>query len=80
MSDVIPVNNETPKPKEPKEKVVMQIILLPDGNIKLAGMIQDKVFAYGLLMTALDLVRDYNAPKIVKAPGGLMHFVRNGKK
>ena len=66
---------------QPEEKIVMQIILTRGGQVKVqGGIIADKIAAYGLLQCAIEEVRKFNEPKIVKPVGGVMNFIRgNGK-
>lgn len=75
--------NESMLPDEPKEKVVMEIILTNEGEILVRGMIQDKTIALGLLEQAKMKLQEYWASleiKLVKPKGDIMNFIRNGKK
>lgn len=74
--------NEKPAEAQPEEKIVMQIILTRSGQVKVqGGIIADKIASYGLLQCAIEEIRKYNEPKIVKPVGGVMNFIRgNGHK
>ncbi len=78
MSDEI--KNETNEAGQPDERVVMQLILTKEGQLKVVStFIGDKMACYGLLEVAKDAIRELHAPKLIKAPGGMMNFIRNGR-
>ena len=66
--------------EQPLEKVVLQIILTKDGQVKVSGMIHDKVVALGFLELAKHTLHEHWKSQEVKIhkPGGIMNFVRNG--
>lgn len=68
---------------EPDEKVVMQLILTKSGQLRVIGsVINDKILSYGLLELAKSTLEKFwkeSESKIIKSPGGIMGFVRNGK-
>jgi hypothetical protein len=45
------------------EPVRLTIECGPEGNVSVFGPIQDKLFCYGLLEIAKDVIRDYGAKK-----------------
>lgn len=45
--------------------VQILITLHPDGRIDVAGPVQDKLFCYGLIECAKDVIRDYKPAAIV---------------
>lgn len=62
-----------------EDKIVMQIILTKDGQLKvISPVLQDKTACYGLLEQAKDAIREAHSPRIVK-PGGILRFARNGR-
>ena len=77
MSDLVNEGNEE---AQPKEIVALQIILNPDGGIKIQGpTLADRTAAYGLLEVAKDMVREMHTVKVVKPSGGLIQHIRNGR-
>ena len=46
-------------------KAQLIITVEDDGQIKVAGLLQDKILCYGLLGVAHDIIRDYKASDIV---------------
>jgi len=72
--------NDANEAAQPEEKVVMQIMITKDGQVKVAGMINDKIAAFGILEVAKECITAYHEaakPKIVKAPNGVINFARN---
>lgn len=65
---------------QPEERVVMQLTIDKEGNLKVySPMLGDKTAMYGLLEVARDAIQDLHKPKIQKHIGGIMGFARNGK-
>ena len=63
------------------EKVVIQISLTPDGQVRFqSSLMADKIALYGLLELAKDLVREAHAPKALRPQGNFLQGLRaNGK-
>lgn len=72
--------NDANTAAQPETRIVMQIELTKEGQMKVSSpFIQDKTVCYGLLELAKDAVRDHHKPQIVKPNGGIMNFIRNHK-
>jgi len=80
--DNLAEGNEKNLEGQPDEKVVMQIILTKTGELKVGGMIHDKIAALGMLELAKNtLIKFWEASEVkIHKPNGIMDFVRNGKK
>ena len=78
---------EENKPEQEKPEVYtpkLTIEIMPDGQIRVTGCINDKLLSYGLLESARDAIQKYhdNTPKLVKPNGNghMIDFVRNFKR
>lgn len=80
---------EQPEPEKAKKEVNdgrpwLAIFLNEDESMKVTGHIQDKLLAYGLLESAKDAIRRSIDKKSqierVNNSGGLIQFLRNGRK
>ena len=73
-----------PETNEPTERVVLTISINKDGQLKVeTSLLADKAACYGILEIAKELISDAHRnmkPNIVKPSGGMMNFLRNGKK
>lgn len=73
------IKNETNAAGQPDERIVMQIMMTKEGQLKVVSpIIADKAACYGILELAKDAIREAHKPQIIK-PGGMLNFVRNGK-
>lgn len=81
MSDI---QNETNQESQPEERTVLQIILSKDGEVRVRGvLLSDEVACYGLLKKAEQIIAENHQAarvKLVKPNGGIMSFIRNGRK
>ena len=66
---------------EPQEKVIFQVILNREGQMKIAGiLLVDEINALGVLEKCKQMISDGHKPKIVQPTGGIMRFIKNGKR
>jgi hypothetical protein len=47
-----------------KDMIKLEIEMDDKGGVKVNGPIQDKIFCYGLLQVARDIIKDYRPEKI----------------
>jgi len=75
------VTDEANQDAQPKERVMIQIILTIGGDVRVVGpALADKTAFYGLLEVAKDAVRDLHAPKVLRPQGNFLQGLRaNGK-
>lgn len=75
------IKNESNEVAQPKEQVLMQIIITVDGQIKVHGAIlNDRAASYGVLEVAKDAVRELHTPKVLRPQGNFLQSLRNGGK
>ena len=73
--------NDATEQAQPKEQVLMQIIITVDGQIKVQGTIlNDRAASYGVLEVAKDAVRELHTPKVLRPQGNFLAGLRNGGK
>lgn len=71
--------DEANKDGQPKETVMLQIILNVDGQMRVAGpVVSDEVACYGLLEKAKQMVAAlHNQPKVIKPQGNFLAGLRS---
>lgn len=62
---------------EPTEKCVLQVYITKSGTVRVEGLINDEVLAYGLLEKAKMEIAKHNAPKIMAPNGNMLSALRN---
>lgn len=71
-----PVNDAT-KDAQPKERVVLQIIITIDGEMRVQGpLLGDEVAALGMLQKAQHMISELHRPKVVKPVGNFLQGLR----
>lgn len=80
--DQIEGSNEKNLEGQPEEKVVMEIIITKDGQVRVKSpILGDKAACYGILQVAQDAIREFHKPQIIRPnQHGIMNFIKNGKK
>lgn len=76
------IKNETSAEGQPDERIVMQLILTKDGQLKVGGPgCTDKIMALGLLELAKTTLQTFWAKSEIKLhkPGAMLNFARNGR-
>ncbi len=69
---------------EDEFKPAITLLMNKSGACKVHGPVHDLILCYGLLELAKDLIKENHKnqakPKIMPANGGIMNFLRNGKR
>ncbi len=47
------------------------VTLTPDGNVQVAGPLDNPILCYGLLEYARDAIKNHNQPRVMPVPGPL---------
>ena len=72
------MTEEAKDAQAPQEKVMIQIILTVDGQVRVAGpALADKTAFYGLIEVAKDAVRDLHTPKVLRPQGNFLAGLRS---
>lgn len=61
----VPANPVPPGAVAPRPLFELRIVVWSDGNVQVAGPVQDKIACYGALERAKDAVRAWEPPKVI---------------
>lgn len=69
--------NDANKDAQLKERVMLQIIITVDGEIKVTGpILGDEVASLGMLEKAKQMIADLHKPKVLKPQGNFLQGLR----